>query len=63
MIAFFKWSHAFLVYSGQPLAWRKASTVSSALLVWMGSNGLGSEEGDDIVLVIAEVLPNMKGRI
>ncbi len=41
-IPFFKYSHAFSVYSGQLLAWRKASTVARAFSVWIGSREVGS---------------------
>ncbi len=39
---FFRYSHAVLVYSGQLIAWRKASTVAKALWGWMGSGEVGS---------------------
>ncbi len=44
---FFRYSHAVLVYSGELLAWRNASTVAQALWVWMGSMqpDSGFEEG------------------
>ncbi len=46
---FLKWSHAFLVYSGQLLAWRYASTVASALWVWIELVEEGSGLGEVIV--------------
>ncbi len=45
---FFKYSHAFLVHSGQLLAWRNAPTKSKALWV---SVVFGSELGDDILKI------------
>ncbi len=38
------------MWSGQPLAWRKASTVASALSVWIGSLGVGSGSPEGIVV-------------
>jgi hypothetical protein len=46
---FFKNSQAFLVNSGQLLAWRKASTYASALWVWMELAVVGSGLGDVIL--------------
>jgi hypothetical protein len=46
---FFKNSQAFLVNSGQLLAWRKASTVAIALWVWIESAVMGSGLGDVIL--------------
>ncbi len=46
---FFKNSQAFLVNSGQLLAWRKASAVAIALRVWIVSEVVGSGLGDVIL--------------
>ncbi len=60
-IAFFRYSHAFFVCLGQPLAWRKASTVDSALWVWRGSLWVGSGEGEDIVVGVTKCFAGMQG--
>ncbi len=51
LITFFKQSDTFLVYSGQQLAWKKASTVNSTLWVWKESLRVGSGEKDDMLRV------------